>query len=141
MEFPVEDIRHLIPQKEPFLMVSTLISVDEKTAKSSFIIHHENVFVKNGVFQEAGIMENIAQTAALRAGYMALLNNNPVETGYIGAIKDFELYGLPASGDEIITEIAVENQIFNVIVIVGKVWHNSDLLARCEMKVFMNEGK
>ena len=50
-------------------MVSSLLSVDERSARSSFTINIENVFVKNNIFQEAGLMENIAQTAALRAGY------------------------------------------------------------------------
>jgi hypothetical protein len=27
--------------------------------------------------------------------------------------------------------------VFNVTVLLGKVWHNGDLLAQCEMKVFI----
>jgi len=137
MALPLNDIIPLIPQKPPFVMVGRLLSVDELTTRSSFVINPDNVFVKAGIFQEAGLMENIAQTAALRAGYMARAENKPVETGYIGAIKDLEIFGLPNAGDEIITEINVENQVFNVTVITGKVWHNDVLLARCEMKVFI----
>jgi len=137
MDLPVEDIRALIPQKAPFVMVGKLLYADETTTRSSFIITDDNVFVKDGVFQEAGLMENIAQTAALRAGYMAQKDDKPVETGYIGAVKDFEVFGLPKVGDELITEITIQNQIFNVTVIDGKVWHNGNLLAQCEMKVFI----
>lgn len=137
MNFPVEDIRAFIPQKAPFVMVGKLLYADETTTRSSVIITDDNVFVKDGVFQEAGLMENIAQTAALRAGYMAQKDDKPVETGYIGAVKDFEVFGLPKVGDELITEITIQNQIFNVTVIDGKVWHNGNLLAQCEMKVFI----
>jgi predicted hotdog family 3-hydroxylacyl-ACP dehydratase len=137
MGFPVDDIIHLIPQKPPFVMVSQLLYVDEETAKSSFIINPDNVFVKDGIFQEAGLMENIAQTAALRSGYIASTENKPVEVGYIGAIKDFEVFNLPKANDELITEVTIENQIFNVTVLSGKVWHNENLLAQCEMKVFI----
>jgi predicted hotdog family 3-hydroxylacyl-ACP dehydratase len=138
MGFPVEDISHLIPQGPPFVMVGKLLFVDDISAKSSFIINADNVFVKEGIFQEAGLMENIAQTAALRAGYIAHAENKPVELGYIGAIKDFEVFALPKVNDEILTEIRIENQVFNVTVLSGKVWHNGILLATCEMKVFMN---
>ena len=137
MVLPVDDILALIPQKPPFVMVSKLLHVDETTTKSSFIIEQDNVFLKNGVFQEAGLMENIAQTAALRSGYMANTINKPVANGYIGAIKDLEIFGLPKAGDELITEIAIENQVFNVTVLSGKVWHDGNLLAQCEMKVFI----
>jgi len=137
MAFPVEDILHLIPQKYPFVMVSKLLYADETTTKSSFIINPDNVFVKNGIFQEAGLMENIAQTAALRSGYIANTENKPVEVGYIGAIKNFEVFSLPKINDELITEITIENQVFNVTVLLGKVWHNNSLIAQCEMKVFI----
>ncbi|WP_299581769.1 3-hydroxyacyl-ACP dehydratase [Mucilaginibacter sp.] len=137
MNFPVEDILHLIPQKPPFVMVSKLLYVDETTTKSSFIINPDNLFVKKGIFQEAGLMENIAQTAALRSGYIANTESKPVEVGYIGAIKDFEVFSLPKVNDELITEITIENQVFNVTVLSGKVWHNGNLLAQCEMKVFI----
>lgn len=120
-------------------MVGTLISTDETTTKSSFIIKADNVLVKDNIFQEAGLMENIAQTAALRAGYEAQIQNKPEEAGYIGAVKNLEIFALPKIGDELITEITIENQVFNITVFSGKVWHNDELLAQCEMKVFSNK--
>lgn len=136
MEFPVEDIIDLIPQKAPFVMVGKLLHTDEIRTRSSFLINADNVFVKNNIFQEAGLLENIAQTAALGAGYTAKKENRPVTSGYIGAVKDFEIFNLPKVDDELITEISIENRIFDVTVITGKVWHKETLLAACEMKVF-----
>ena len=117
-------------------MVSKLLHVDETSIRSSFHVTGDNVFVNDNLFQEAGLLENIAQTAALRAGYFANEENKPVTTGYIGAVKDFEVFNLPQVGDELITEVTIENQIFDVTVFSGKVWHDENLIARCEMKVF-----
>ncbi|MGN6394531.1 MAG: 3-hydroxyacyl-ACP dehydratase [Mucilaginibacter sp.] len=136
---PIDDIIPLIPQKPPFVMVGRLLYADETVTRSSFVISPDNVFVKDGILQEAGLMENIAQTAALRAGYMAQKENRPVETGYIGAIKDFEVFSLPVAEDEITTEITIDNQVFNVTMLTGQVWRNDVLLARCEMKVFVGQ--
>lgn len=135
---PIENIILLIPQKPPFVMVGKLLFTDEMSTRGSFTIEPDNVFVKNNVFQEAGLMENIAQTAALRAGYVAQTENKPVAVGYIGAVGNFEIFDLPKAGDEIETEIRVENQIFDVTVLLGKVWHNENLLAQCEMKLFIS---
>jgi predicted hotdog family 3-hydroxylacyl-ACP dehydratase len=137
--FPVDDIAALIPQKSPFVMVGRLLFADDDITRSSFMINADNVFVKNGVFQEAGLLENIAQTAALQAGYKAMQEKKPVSLGYIGAVKDFEVFQLPKAGDELLTEIEVENQVFDVTVIEGKVWCNEILFAQCEMKVFGGE--
>jgi hypothetical protein len=139
MNLPVEDIIPLIPQKQPFVMVSKLLYSDETITRSSFHILADNVFVKNDLFQEAGLLENIAQTAALRNGYQAEAENRPVAIGYIGAVKDFEVFGLPKVGDELITEITIGNQILDVTVILGKVWHKDNLLAQCEMKLFISK--
>ena len=136
MQLPVNNITSLIPQKHPFVMVGKLLTVDETLTRSSFIINSGNVMVKNGFFQEAGLMENIAQTAAFRAGYLAHTENKPVANGYIGSVKNFEVYGLPKINDEIITEINIEDRVFNVTVLTGKIWLNNTLIAGCEMKVF-----
>jgi 3-hydroxymyristoyl/3-hydroxydecanoyl-(acyl carrier protein) dehydratase len=138
MTLPVEDIIPLIPQKPPFVMVGRLVDIDETTTLSSFLIEADNVFVKDSFFLEGGILENIAQTAALKAGYTARTENKPVVVGYIGAVNDFEVFSLPKVGDELITEISVENQIFDVSVISGKVWCNEELIAKCQMKLFIS---
>jgi len=136
MTLPIEDIVPLIPQKPPFVMVGKLVETDENFTRSSFTVGADNVFVKHGLFQEAGLMENIAQTAALRAGYIAQSEHKPVAVGYIGAVSNFEVFALPKVGDEIMTEIATQNQIFDITVLSGKVWLGDRLIAQCEMKVF-----
>ena len=117
-------------------MVGKLLHTDESAARSSFLIAEDNVFVKDGCFQEAGLLENMAQTAALGAGYQAKAENRPVVSGYIAAINNLEIFGLPGIGDELITEVKIENHIFNVTVISGKVWNKGELIASGEMKLF-----
>ena len=139
MELPMENILSLIPQKHPFVMVSKLLYVDETYTRSSFYIENDNLFVKDRLFTEGGLLENMAQTAALRTGYKAAAANKPVVRGFIGAVKNFEIFDLPKVNDELVTEMVLENQVFNVIVFQGKVWHNNRLMAQCEMKVFLQE--
>jgi predicted hotdog family 3-hydroxylacyl-ACP dehydratase len=141
MTLPVDNISSLIPQKAPFVMVGKLLSVDERSARSGFVISNDSVFVKNNTFQEAGLLENMAQTAALRAGYMAKVEGRLVAVAFIGAIKNLEIFKLPRVNDELVTEIVIENQIFDVMIFSGKVWHDNHLLAQCEMKVFTSDKR
>jgi hypothetical protein len=135
MKFPIDDILALIPQKPPFVMVGKLLYTDENTTSSSFVIGADNVFVRNNLFQEAGLLENIAQTAALRAGFIAHAGNKPVAVGYIGAVKNFDVFKLPKVNDEIITDVTIETKVMDITVLTGKVKHNDELLAQCEMRV------
>jgi predicted hotdog family 3-hydroxylacyl-ACP dehydratase len=135
MKFPLENILALIPQKPPFVMVGKLLYTDETITRSSFVIGADNVFVRNNLFREAGLLENIAQTAALRAGYIAHAENKPVAVGYIGAAKNLDIFNLPKVNDEIITEVTIETKVMDITVLTGKVKQNETLLAQCEIRV------
>ncbi len=125
-----------IPQRPPFVMISELLHSDEQVTRSGFTITDENVLTLNGRFTEAGLMENIAQTAALRAGYIANSTNKPVEVGYIGTVSQFEVFELPVTGDTLVTEISMQEVIAGVSIVLGKIWCHNKLVAQCEMKVF-----
>jgi predicted hotdog family 3-hydroxylacyl-ACP dehydratase len=131
-----QEISSLIPQKAPFVIVDKLLAYDEFSAKTSFKVTAENVLVVNGELTEAGLLENIAQTAAARAGYVAINENKPVTAGYIGAVKNFEVFDLPKPGDNLITEVRIENQVFDVTIISGEISCNGVVIAKSEMNVF-----
>ncbi len=137
----INDIQSLIPQKPPFVMVDTLLSVTETVTTTGFSIKADNIFVQNGMFKEPGLVENIAQTAAASAGYVSHTQNKPVLVGYIGAVNNLQVFALPKTGDELITEITTENQIFDVTLISGKITCNGQLIAQCKMKIFINQIK
>ena len=139
MVFPVDNILPLIPQKPPFVFVDKLLHADNEMVRSEFTVLKDTLFIDKGIFQEAGLMENMAQTAALRAGYRALAENKSVHAGYIGSVTGFEVFGLPQVNDQLTTEVYITGQVFNVTILTAKVWHQTTLLAGCEMKVFTGD--
>lgn len=122
-------------------MVDRLIYCDEKIARSGFQVRADNIFVENGNFKEPGIVENIAQTAAARAGHLASNNSGQPLIGYIGDVKNLEIIFLPKINDNLETEISIEDQIFDVTLISGKVWCGDTLVASCSMKIFITQPK
>lgn len=135
----IENIEILIPQRSPFVMIDKLLEVAETSTTSGFTILDNNIFVQDGIFKEPGLVENIAQTAAARAGYVSKTENKPVLVGYIGAVNNLQIFLLPKTGDELITEITIENQIFDVTLISGKITFNKQLIAQCNMKIFISK--
>lgn len=132
------DILSLIPQRDPFVMIDKFIYSDEKITRTALQIREGNIFVENGALTEPGLIENIAQTAAARIGYICREEKRPVPIGYIGAVQNLEINGLPEIHDEIETEIAIKNEIFNVSIITGKITCREKILAQCEMKIFIS---
>lgn len=122
----------LIPQKPPFVMINTLVYADETNCTTTFIVEESNVLVDNGKLNSSGLIENIAQTSAAMNGYA----NGGAANGYIGDIRSFSYTELPSIGEEITTELAIENRIFDFIIIRAKVKLNEKEIASCQMKIF-----
>ena len=131
------DILELIPQRAPFVMITELMDVREQSATSSFRIREDNIFVKDGQFQESGLIENIAQTAAAMSGYKAKTSGSAAEIGFLGGVKNLRIYYLPDVDTNLITEVRLENQVLNVNLIKGLIRQEDKLVAECEMKVFL----
>jgi len=132
-----EDILSLIPQRPPFVMVDELLYSDDRSSKTRFRVAKENILVEHGKLSEAGLVENIAQTAAAGAGNTARKAGVPVMLGYIGAIKNLEVFALPAIDDVLETEVVIENQIFDVRLVMARTKCNDQVIAQCQMKVFI----
>lgn len=130
-------ITEYIPQREPMVMIDNHIESTENYTVSSFNIQSDNIFVKDGFFHESGLIENIAQTAALRVGYFCKLNNTEVPVGFIGGIKALKINLLPILGESINTKVEILHQVFDATIIRGTVFNSiNEICAECEMKIF-----
>jgi predicted hotdog family 3-hydroxylacyl-ACP dehydratase len=120
-------------------MVDQLLYADAITTQTSFTINTENVLLIDGRFTEGGLMENMAQTAAAGVGYRNKKENKPIANGYIGAVKNFEVFDLPKVNDKLITEVRIAGQVFDITIISGTVKSNGNFVAQCEMNVYINK--
>jgi len=119
-------------------MVDKLIYCDDNTARTNFLVREGNILVEDNVLVEAGLVENIAQTAAARSGYLSKIEKKILHIGYIGDVKNLEIASLPKINALLETEITIKNQIFDITVISGKVMCGNKILAQCEMKIFIS---
>jgi predicted hotdog family 3-hydroxylacyl-ACP dehydratase len=125
-----------IPQKPPMVMVDRLLEIEGKTTVTAFRIKSDNVFCEHGIFREPGLIENMAQTAAAGVGSKPGHEGKP-PLGFIGGIRNLKIHHLPQSGDEIITRVAVEHEVFDATVVTGQIFLKEVLIAECELKIFL----
>lgn len=131
------DILQYIPQRPPMVMIDTLKATTDKSADTGLTITADNIFVNEGLFSPSGLLENMAQTAAAHAGYLARQRNEPVKVGFIGAVKDLQVISLPPAGATVHTSIEVQNTVFNATSVLAKVMLEGALVASCELKIFI----
>lgn len=121
------------------VMVDTLMDADDTSATTGLRLSDDNIFVINGLFLEPGIVEHIAQSAALQAGYRFAKAGMPVPIGYIAAVKDLKISSLPKVKSELVTRIEIINQLMGVTLVRGNVTHEGQAVATCEMRIFIKE--
>jgi predicted hotdog family 3-hydroxylacyl-ACP dehydratase len=121
------------------VMIKEIEHVDETTITTSFLIEEENIFNHNGFFREPGLIENIAQTAAARVGYLCKQQNKKVPLGFIGAIKNLIIHRIPETGEWLKTKVTIEHEVMNATVISGKIYSGEHLIAETEMNIFIQE--
>jgi predicted hotdog family 3-hydroxylacyl-ACP dehydratase len=131
----IHDITALLPQGPPFVMVDKLVYSDGHLTCTTFRITPGNPLVEKGRLSAAGLMENIAQTAAAGAGYAARAVNEGVRPGYIISVKDLDIRALPEIEAELMTEITITARVADIIVISGKTTCRGEVIATGEMKI------
>ena len=129
-----EFVGNLIPQRFPFVMVHELTEYSDEHLVSGFEIKEDNIFIQDGVFQASGLIEHQAQSVALHTGYKYYLLGKDAPTGYIGAIKSFEAETLPGTGDRLVSEVTILNEIMGVTLVDIVTKLNGTIIAKSQMK-------
>lgn len=140
-----EDIKKFVPQRDPVLMVDSLMEVDGDVAVTCLSVRAGSYFIdEDRRLAEPGIIEHIAQSASAFAGYRAMLAGAaepPV--GYIGEVKKFRCYCRPQVGDELRTTIIMGAEMAGVTIITGEVRLSggNEIVADTQMKIFIKQNE
>lgn len=129
----------LIPQRPPIVMVDVVWSADEQSADTGLTIQEDNIFVKDGLFREPGLIEHIAQSAAAFAGYGTFVRGEEPKLGFIGEIKDCVFNLMPPVGSELRTHTQLVTEIGGIRLINAEVRLKDELVTTCVMKFFLKD--
>lgn len=134
------DVHTLLPQQEPFVMIGKMEHFDLKCVVTSTTINRSNIFIENQYMSASGLTENIAQTCAARIGYInKYILKKCIQIGFIGAIKNLNVKGLPKIGDKIITKVQIMEEVFGVILANAEICLEDKVIVSTEIKIALKE--
>jgi len=120
-------------------MVDVVWSATETEAETGLTIASDNIFVKDSLFSEPGLIEHIAQSAAAFAGYGTFARGESPKLGYIGEIKDCIINCLPEVGSELRTHIQLVIEVGSIRLIKAEVRVGEKIAATGQMKIFLKD--
>ncbi|MGG5209688.1 ABC transporter permease [Chryseobacterium sp. MIQD13] len=137
------NIHNFLPHREPMLMADYILELTKEKVVTSFEIKEDNIFVHNGEFVEAGLIENLAQTCSSIFG-QSFFENPEADTkviGFITNIKKIEVFALPKIGNKIISKASLISQYENICNIFCETFNDDEMLIRAEINLFIQEVK
>lgn len=137
-----DDIRSLIPQRDPIVMVDTLERAGDEGCTTTLTVRADNFFAdEDGLMAEAGLVEHIAQSASALAGFRALkAGSAEPPVGYIGEVRHFVCVRRPAIGERLTTTITMGPTIGGVTVVQGVTTSAGERVAETRMKIAIKDS-
>jgi predicted hotdog family 3-hydroxylacyl-ACP dehydratase len=134
----------LLPQRPPFILIDRLTYYDPLKATTVYTVAEGSFFCPEGRMEEAGLIENIAQTCAAHTGYKTKTETphgggGGVRIGLIGMIKKMQLFRRPFAGERLETTIVITGEAFSMLLVEAKVDVDRHTIASCEMKLFLTD--
>ena len=142
MEPKETDIRALIPQRAPIVMVDRLLRATDDEAEACFTVCSGNFFLDDeGCLAETGVLEHIAQSASAFAGWRAMragAEKPPV--GFIGEVKRFRCHRRPFVGEELHTRVTIQAELEDILLVSAETRTGSLPVADTQLKVSVRPG-
>lgn len=131
-----ENIKTVIPQREPFIFIDELIQVSPTAFETRFEIRADNLFLTDQVLSESALIENLAQTCAAGFGYLAQ-QETPGEPklGFIGAVTQVKPTRNAILGAKINTKIEVLSTFDTIHLVQGTASDEQGELISCQLKI------
>ena len=132
-----ENILSYIPQRPPIVMVDSYFGRSDEGSYTGFTPNESNIFCKNGFFQEIGVIEHIAQSAAVGAGVEYIQKGEEVPVGFIGAVSKFKISRLPKVGETLHTTTREIQKFMDISLVFSQVKVGDEIVAEGELKIFL----
>lgn len=142
LEIPITDlhgIKKLIPHREPMIMVDSLLEFSDGNATVGLTILKDNLFVNNDEFSETGLIEHMAQAAALYNGFKNYVKEQSAKEGFIASIKKLNIQKLPKVDQVITTDVSIIHEIMHMSTVKLSTFSNGIEIANAQMNTVLKE--
>jgi predicted hotdog family 3-hydroxylacyl-ACP dehydratase len=145
----VIDIHDYLPHREPMLMVDFIVNINAENVETVFTIKEDNIFIDNGVFCEAGLIENAAQTCSSIVARSYFVDDDQCDIpdvdviGFISSVKTIQIHVLPKAGCIITTTAHLisrfDTGMYTTCMMSCKSYCEGELLLEGEINLFIQE--
>jgi len=129
-----------IPQRPPIVMVDSYYGKDGVCSYTGLTPDDSSIFCEDGFFTESGIIEHMAQSAAVVAGVDCKSRGVEIPIGFIGAVSKLKIERLPASGTSLHSTVSEIQKFQDISLVSVLVENQGERIAYGELKIFLQNN-
>ncbi len=134
-----EQILDYIPQRPPVVMVDAFYGVEGECSHSGFTVPEDCIFCRDGVLDECALIENMAQSAALRVGWLCVSEGRRVPLGFIGSVGKCVFRRRVRAGETMHTTVRVVAEVGNVTMAEAEITSGDGIICSSTLKIFLQQ--
>ncbi len=134
-----EHILDYIPQRPPVVMVDSFYGIDGEGSYSGYTVTEESIFCRDGMLDECALIENMAQSAALRVGWLCVSEGREVPLGFIGSVGKCDIARKVRAGETLHTTVRVVAEVGNVTMAEAGITVAGEKICACTLKIFLQQ--
>ena len=136
MLYQGEDLKKLIPQRYPFMMVDEFESGDDTHAVTRLTILKDNYFLlPDGAMATTGLIEHMAQSCSALAGSLAHGEKAPI--GMIVEVKNFNCSRRPNAEETLETNVNFNFSFGNMTLAHCDCHVGDEKIAEVDLKIYV----
>jgi predicted hotdog family 3-hydroxylacyl-ACP dehydratase len=130
---------HLIPHRSPMLLVERLVSCDAAGSGTVEACLGKDSLLTGpgGTIDEIALVEIIAQSYAAIKGYCDLLQERPVQKGFLVGMRKLQVSGSAGAGDRLSVRIKLVGSFEGFAVVEGQVLCRGEAIASGTIKLWL----
>ncbi|MDT8317011.1 MAG: hypothetical protein RQ824_03335 [bacterium] len=140
IKLPINATR-VIPHRKAMCLIEELSEYGSGHVKGTASIAENNPFLNDmGFMDNNALVECMAQVVAAGNGYYSRIMGEPVKTGFLVGINNFEFIKAAKKGDALTIHINPESKIGDFSIVEGSIKRGKECLARGGLKFFELPG-
>lgn len=136
IELPI-DATKVIPHRKAMCLIEELSEYSSKHVKGIASIGESNPFLNDtGFMDNNALVECMAQVVAAGNGYYSRIMGEPMKTGFLVGLNNFEFIKAAKKGDSLTIHINQESKIGDFSIVEGSIKRGEECLAKGGLKFF-----
>jgi predicted hotdog family 3-hydroxylacyl-ACP dehydratase len=134
-----EQILDYIPQRPPMVMVGAFYGVEGDCSYSGFTVTRDCLFCHEGILDECALIENMAQSAALRIGWLCASEGRAIPLGFIGSVSKCDIARKVRVDEVLQTTVKIVAEVSNVTMAEVVIIASEDIVCTSTLKIFLQQ--